>query len=97
MTSKAWGLPAQEEALGKETMKVAPVPASESRLIFARLTDCPKLSTEVWRLRCSVLRETPMLGPANLNFKKLNGYLDSRFHGNDRKGWLLYSYGAGYP
>ena len=40
----------------------------------ARLTDCPKINRVVWHLRCSVLRETPMLGPANLNFKKLNDY-----------------------
>jgi hypothetical protein len=25
----------------------------------------------VWHLRCSVLRETPMLGPSILSFKKL--------------------------
>jgi hypothetical protein len=40
----------------------------------ARLTDCLAPNTEVWHLRCSVLRETPMPGPPNLNFKKLNCY-----------------------
>jgi hypothetical protein len=48
------------------------------RTISARLTDCPKLNTVVWQLRCSVLRETPM-PDAHEVFKTLNCYGKSNF------------------
>jgi hypothetical protein len=39
----------------------------------ARLTRGLKPAPEVWLLRCSVFRETPMA--STLHFKKLNGFL----------------------
>ena len=41
------------------------------RKISARLTGCLTLTTVVWRLRCSVLRGTPMPGTRDHDFKKL--------------------------
>ncbi len=38
----------------------------------ARLTHGIKLDTELWLLRCSVLRDTPMASA--VHFKKPNGY-----------------------
>jgi hypothetical protein len=36
----------------------------------ARLTHCPKPDIVVWRLRCSVLKGTPMVSAKNIQFQK---------------------------
>jgi hypothetical protein len=41
------------------------------RIPTARLTRCPKPATVVWRLRCSVLRGTPMPEDSNRAFHRI--------------------------